>query len=459
MKNLGCFHNGPPFHHPINRPVSFLPEDRELISTKFSLYTSLDPQYKQILVADHPETLVRSNFNWRWPTKIIVHGFMDSSFFTTWMQRMKDEFLINGFYNVILVDWPIGAFLFFRKAVANCRVVGAEIAFLIQRLRDIKGAPPESFHIIAPSLGAHIAGYVGKRIKNLGRITGLDVGSPYFREVSPRVRLDSQDAILVDNIHSNAGENFLQGLGSKEAVGHLDFFPNNGNHHPGCEIFSKEKVWRNFYEFLVNIILCSHLRSIEFFIASIKYPDCFVGVPCSNYNDFSKGKCTCTQDNPCYSMGLHAEKPFTTYTSRILYLKTSSQYPYCLFQYQIVLELEWLRNGVEYGEFLMVIQDFSDEKETSYSLNQENAYYPNVTYTFLMAIKKRLAPIKDVWLSWQRIKHPFLNEGLVKIKYLKVTPITVLDERSPWKKWCGGSTLLHLDHFALLPRIPCSYIG
>lgn len=39
-------------------------------------------------------------------------------------------------------------------------------------MQSIVGLEPENVHIIGHSLGAHIAGYAGKRLKNLGRITG-----------------------------------------------------------------------------------------------------------------------------------------------------------------------------------------------------------------------------------------------------------------------------------------------
>ena len=68
--------------------------------------------------------------------------------------------------------------ILYFQAVANARLVGAQIAYLIQILNDATGVSTKSVHIIGHSLGAHIAGYTGKRLarKNvtLGRITGMD---------------------------------------------------------------------------------------------------------------------------------------------------------------------------------------------------------------------------------------------------------------------------------------------
>ena len=74
--------------------------------------------------------------------------------------------------NVIVVDWQKGAALPYGQATANTRVVGAQIAQLVHQLMNITGATPDSFHIIGHSLGAHVAGYAGERIRNLGRISG-----------------------------------------------------------------------------------------------------------------------------------------------------------------------------------------------------------------------------------------------------------------------------------------------
>ena len=74
--------------------------------------------------------------------------------------------------NVIVVDWQKGAALPYGQATANTRVVGAQIAQLANQLMNITGATPDTFHIIGHSLGAHVAGYAGARIHDLGRISG-----------------------------------------------------------------------------------------------------------------------------------------------------------------------------------------------------------------------------------------------------------------------------------------------
>lgn len=72
---------------------------------------------------------------------------------------------------MITVDWHKGAVLPYEQATANTRVVGAQIAQLVNKLIQ-GGSSADKFHIIGHSLGAHVAGYAGERIIHLGRISG-----------------------------------------------------------------------------------------------------------------------------------------------------------------------------------------------------------------------------------------------------------------------------------------------
>ena len=103
----------------------------------------------------------------------------------------------------------------YSQSAANTRLVGLEVSALIDYLMEYKGARPEDFHIIGHSLGAHIAGYAGEKLKSwrkvkLGRITALDPAQPLFKGMPEFVRLDPGDAEFVDVIHTDA-KSFLMG--------------------------------------------------------------------------------------------------------------------------------------------------------------------------------------------------------------------------------------------------------
>ena len=70
--------------------------------------------------------------------------------------------------SIITVNWGDGAVHPYSQATANTRLVAAKMSRLIKMMK----IHPQKVHIIGYSLGAHIAGYVGENLKDIGRITG-----------------------------------------------------------------------------------------------------------------------------------------------------------------------------------------------------------------------------------------------------------------------------------------------
>ena len=75
--------------------------------------------------------------------------------------------------NVILVNWEKGADnpKDYIKSATNTRVVGALLAEMMKALHNTAGTSYSSMHLVGHSLGSHVAGYAGARVKP-GRITG-----------------------------------------------------------------------------------------------------------------------------------------------------------------------------------------------------------------------------------------------------------------------------------------------
>ena len=91
------------------------------------------------------------------------------------------------YLNVITVDWTGGVILTgvpaapiqLGQTFGNARLVAAQISYLIKQLISRKGLSCDSTHIIGFSLGASIAGVVGKGVNtgneprcHVARITG-----------------------------------------------------------------------------------------------------------------------------------------------------------------------------------------------------------------------------------------------------------------------------------------------
>ena len=92
------------------------------------------------------------------------------------MTQIKDGLLNKLDCNVILVHWSKGSIPPYVQATGNTRLVGAMIAELIKFLLSQTQGSVDLFHVVGFSLGAQVAGYTGRRLKqagsSLGRITG-----------------------------------------------------------------------------------------------------------------------------------------------------------------------------------------------------------------------------------------------------------------------------------------------
>lgn len=95
---LGCLNITRSWYHLIHRPLNVFPLPREVINTRFILYTQENPyevsQFKiknklqgfyrlhrlqgQLLVVAKDKSIKRSNFNPKRKSKFIIHGFIDT---------------------------------------------------------------------------------------------------------------------------------------------------------------------------------------------------------------------------------------------------------------------------------------------------------------------------------------------------------------------------------------------
>ncbi|MBV95182.1 Pancreatic lipase-related protein 2, partial [Eschrichtius robustus] len=206
-------------------------------------------------------TIEASNFQLDRKTRFIIHGFLDQGE-ENWIIDLCKKMIKVEKVNCVCVDWKRGARTRYTQAVHNTRVVGAEIAFLIQGLSvnpclghilwTQLGYDPENVHLIGHSLGAHTAAEAGRRLGGrVGRITGLDPAQPGFQGTPEEVRLDPSDAMFVDVIHTDSAP-IIPFLGTRDFVA------------------------------------CNHLRSYKYYSSSILSPDGFLGYPCASYNEFQE---------------------------------------------------------------------------------------------------------------------------------------------------------------------------
>lgn len=247
--------------------------------------------------------------------------------------------------NCICVDWKGGSRATYTQATQNVRVVGAEVAYLVNVFKNDLGYSLDNVHLIGHSLGSHIAGEAGKRTSGaIGRITGLDPAEPYFQGTPEEVRLDPTDAQFVDAIHTDAAPIVPNlGFGMSQTVGHLDFFPNGGLEMPGCQknilsqIVDIDGIWEGTRDFAA----CNHLRSYKYYSDSIVNPTGFAGFSCSSYSVFAANKCFPCPSGGCPQMGHYADK-FPGKTNGLyqkFYLNTGDKSDFARWRYQVTVTL------------------------------------------------------------------------------------------------------------------------
>ncbi|XP_052776835.1 inactive pancreatic lipase-related protein 1-like [Mya arenaria] len=324
--SLGCFSAAKPFTNAGGQ----LPRAPDVISTRFFLFTRNNSDIpEELLLNDNIRKCGWKSFCESKDIRIIIHGYMDS-IERPWVKKMARTLLKQGDYNVVIVDWRYGAREYnYLQSVANIRVVGAQVAQLLEIFKRLYDTDFGRVHIIGHSLGAHAAGYAGEYVEGIGRITGLDPAGPAFVDEDPEVRLDPMDALFVDAIHTDGEHLFSGGLGLMQPLGTVDFYPNGGRDMPGCPntYFARmtELFTGNFD--LVQNFACSHLRVLNYFTESITSKCRFTAHLCPNTTRLTSAECSkCGTDMPCGVMGYHTD---VNMTSGIYLVSTNAKYPYC----------------------------------------------------------------------------------------------------------------------------------
>ncbi|XP_041787627.1 phospholipase A1-like [Anopheles merus] len=230
--------------------------DEPPVKVEFLLHTRRDTVDEgHSMEVGNIESLLGSNFRSDLPTRIIVHGWQSSKS-SPLAESIRDTYLLLWDYNVIVVDWSDCALDWnYVRAVGCVPVVGQTLARLLDEFQQHAGLMMENVYVVGHSLGAHVAGIAGKRVQNgrLHTIIGLDPALPLFSIHEKENRIDHQDAMYVEVIHTDGGL-----LGFRDPIGTADFYPNGGSHQPGCG--------------LDVVGLCSHTRAWELFAESLLEP-------------------------------------------------------------------------------------------------------------------------------------------------------------------------------------------
>ncbi|XP_052846958.1 lipase member H isoform X2 [Drosophila gunungcola] len=252
--------------------------------------------------------------------KLIVHGYLGSRTHSSIMP-LRNAYTAQGYENILVADWGPAANLDYATSRLAVQKVARVLANSLQEFLQRHGINFDSVHVIGHSLGAHVAGRIGRYFNGtLSRVTGLDPALPLFSSRSDD-SLHPNAAQFVDVIHTD-----YPLFGDIRPRGNVDFYPNFGQApQPGCENVD-----------FIAANSCSHNRAVLFYAESIGMKRNFPAISCSLSAIKSRHVDNCFKDksqsnkiglgdeDQTVFMGEHVNRSATLY----FYLATNGAPPY-----------------------------------------------------------------------------------------------------------------------------------
>lgn len=243
-------------------------------------------------LASHP------SFDKNKKTVMYIHGWLESGKMDLSVLAIRGAYLDRGEHNIISVDWSHYArnVNYHSRVIPQLKVIAESYALQLREFIE-SGYPIENIHLVGHSLGGQVVGKIGRQLRKITndkmviqKITALDPAGPGFEDRSidgfePITRTDGQ---YVQIIHTCGGQ-----LGMQHRVGHIDFYPDGGSRHPGCDGDATTSLVGSFQ------YVCDHARSWHFYQASVRDPERFPAVRCASWDDFVENK-TCAYDDIAY---------------------------------------------------------------------------------------------------------------------------------------------------------------
>ncbi|EDX12731.1 lipase member H [Drosophila simulans] len=289
---------------------------------RYDLYTPLNPEERQLLRPGDLTMLRNSHFNPKWPVRVSIHGWAGKSV-TCSNAAIKDAYLSRGNYNVIILDWSRQSLdISYPRVSKQLPSIAANVAKMLRFLHDNTGVPYEQIYMIGHSAGSHISGLTGKLLRpnRLGAIFALDPAGLTQLSLGPEERLDVNDALYVESIHTD-----LTLLGNPSTkLSHASFFANWGLGQPHCPNATATE-----FDFV-----CDHFAAMFYFAESVRQPKSFAALRCSSAKSVLSATCNCNVGgsgkyavNTCAGNEFMGGEPAVPKRG-IFYLSTRPQSPY-----------------------------------------------------------------------------------------------------------------------------------
>uniref|UniRef100_A0A8C5M5F9 triacylglycerol lipase n=1 Tax=Leptobrachium leishanense TaxID=445787 RepID=A0A8C5M5F9_9ANUR len=363
---------------------------------RFNVHFTKNPDEGCYLSPWQDNCLQNCNYNMSSKTFIVIHGWTMSGLFETWLFKLVEalqERESNA--NIIVVDWIFLAHQLYPDAVNHTKVVGRDIANLLDWLQEKANLSLANVHLIGYSLGAHVAGYAGNYVNGtIGRITGLDPAGPMFEGVEEHKRLSPDDAAFVDVLHTYTREALGVSIGIQMPIGHIDIYPNGGDYQPGCGL--SDVLGAIAYGSIGEAVKCEHERSVHLFVDSLinKDKESFA-FQCTDSTRFKKGICLSCRKHRCNAIGYNAKKTRSKKNSK-MYLRTRAAMPYKVYHYQLKMHIfKYKENEENEPTFSIKLYGTEHDSEPLSLIGY------NYTNTFLVHTENDIGDLLKIKLKWE----------------------------------------------------------
>nr|XP_008506034.1 PREDICTED: lipase member I-like [Equus przewalskii] len=219
------------------------------------------------------------------------------------------------------------------------------------------------------------------------------------------------------------------GLGIKEPLGHIDFYPNGGKKQPGCpkSIFSG-----------IDFIKCDHQRAVYLFMATLETNCNFISFPCNSYKDYKTGSCVDCDNfktKSCPRLGYQAElwkdvlkeKTAGRFQTSV-FLDTTGANPFCTYYFVLSITSldETMKDG--YITFKLFNQIGVVEKARLYKKNK--SFYKLQEAKILAQFFNDVVNISSIHLAYFQSSHQRCSTCEYIIQRLMLKSLTY-PERPP----------------------------
>ncbi|KAK7593088.1 hypothetical protein V9T40_007840 [Parthenolecanium corni] len=274
--------------------VTTVQPDLNLLADQVKLHLYISPNRTtpdQVFSINDTDNWKTSNSEGKNSVAFIIHGFHGAAY-EPMFQNIKNAYLSKANWTVIMVDWEKPSRVArYETAVNSALIIASLLAKWISTALVNGYVDASRMHIVGFSMGAHIAGNVGKRVTGgkVAKIFALDPALPIYDKKNITERLHIDDAEFVEVIHTCG--NFI----SFDAdLGHVDFYPNGGQFpQPGCldPRQSTQDVWGLE---IITVMVCSHNIALKYFAESIYDEHKFTAVRCDSWREFQTNNCSST---------------------------------------------------------------------------------------------------------------------------------------------------------------------